>query len=405
MTETSSLALDVVKFLVEPAARQDPYRLYRRLLSEDPVHRTPFETWIVSRYADASDLLEDHRFRVGIPPWGLNDSEKINAHLAGMMSMKDGAEHERIKILLSRFFTHRTAVESRGRIEAAIDTIFDELVGVERMDIMRDLAPELPARVSCALLGIPRPDWPQFQNWTETLTNEISREGRPPEELKSAEAAVDGFGEYLKHLVQQRRANPREDDPLSALAVAHGNGQIAEQELISSYMMLFISGRLTATHMIGNTILTLLRHRDHFERLRASRGLIRSAIEECLRYESPVRLVARIASDAIKFAGRTIAAGDVMVVLLGAANRDPAQFKDPDRFDISRTNNCHIAFGRGIHACLGRALGTVEGEVVINRLLDRFKNIELLVKEAEIKWSDSIALRCLEALPIAFQPH
>jgi cytochrome P450 len=405
--ETPSLAVQAVKFLWEPASRIDPHELYRRLQVEDPIHRTPFDTWIVSRYAEVVGLLHDARFSVEIAQspqaWGISESQLINRYLVGMMSMRDGDDHKRLHSLVSRYFTVRRSVEFIPIVESIVDEMLNKVMDTGRMDIMLDLAVDLPVNVSCALFSIPKSDWPLILRWTELLTAEIRPETyRSGGESPADESAVRDFAAYLKDLALLRRARPIENDALSALAAADSE-TLDEGELISFYMMLLMSGRHTATHMIANAVLCLLLHPAQFARLRADRALIRGAVHECLRFESPVRLVARTATEDVRFNGTFIGQRDVVLLLIGAANRDPERFVNHDKFDVARKDNCHLAFGHGMHTCLGQAIGLIQGDIVIDRLL-RFAHVELLALERGIPWSDSLPFRSLKSLPIAFRP-
>ncbi len=281
---------------------------------------------------------------------------------------------------------------------ALVDELLDDF-GPGDVDVMDALAFPLPVTVIGEMLGVPAEDRPGLRPLVRAVTAVLEL-AVTPAALAEAAAADDRLEEYFAGLVAERRARPR-DDLLTKLIEAEDKGdQLSERELISTAILLFAAGFETTTHLIGNGLLALLRHPDQLARLRADRSLLRPAVEELLRFDSPVQIAIRTAYEDLSFGAHTIEAGSVVVALLGAANRDPARFRDPERFDVGRDESPPMSFGGGIHFCLGAALARLEGQIVLDRLLDRFGSMELV--GAEPTHRDSLTLRGLVDLRVRF---
>jgi cytochrome P450 len=394
----------------DPAFRKDPYPTYKRLLEEDPVHESPMGGLILSRYADCAAMLRDPRassdFRnvagwedqvraQGLEPAVVREESRSFLFL-------DPPDHTRLRGLVNKAFTPRVVESLRPRIEARVRELLDRVAPVGEMDVIEDLAYPLPVQIICEMLGVPPADHVRFRSWTKEAARSLDPEfAVSPEELERRQRVFEEFQAYFTELVAQRRADSR-DDLISALIAAEDEGnKLSERELISTCILLLIAGHETTVNLIGNGTLALLRHPDQLALLRDDPSLIKSAVEELLRYDPPVQLTGRVALEDMQFGGKTLRAGEQAVLLLGAANHDPAQFPEPERLDIRREDNRHLAFGMGIHFCLGAPLARVEGQIAIGELVRRFDALELAVEEPPYK--ENLTLRGLAALPIAFR--
>ena len=310
----------------------------------------------------------------------------------------DPPDHTRIRQLVGKAFTPRAVEAMRPHIQEIVDGLLDAAAGKGEMDVIADLALPLPVTVISEMLGVPVEDQARLQQWTDIAVRLID----PSDDvaiLAEAANALGGYNEYFGGLIGERRQQPRED-LLSALVQAEEEGdRLSEQELLAMMALLYVAGHETTVNLIGNGMLALFRHPGELDRLRRDPSLLPSAVEEMLRYDSPVQLTARTATADVELDGLRIAKGQEAGVLLGAANRDPAQFPDPDRFDVGRQDNRHVAFGGGIHHCLGAPLARAEAQIAIGSLLRRFPVLNLVDREPPRK--ETVNLRGLASLPVA----
>ncbi len=399
--EADALVLELV---ATPEGRADPYSRYAALRSTAPVHQSAIGFWVLSRYGDCQRVLRDGRvgkdFSGAARALGL--SEQQQAEQAAFrddhsnMLFADPPDHTRLRGLATRAFTPRTVEALRGRVVAIVDELIDGF-GAGEVDLMDALAFPLPVTVIGEMLGVPAEDRAQFRPLVRASTAVLEL-AVTPEALAAATAARATMEEYFGALVAERRAHPR-DDLLSQLIEAEDKGdQLSERELISTAILLFAAGFETTTHLIGNSVLALLRHPDELARLRGDGELLRPGVEELMRFDSPVQITARTANEAIDVAGHDIEAGATMLLLIGAANRDPERFSDPDRLDLGRAEGAPLSLGSGIHYCLGAALARLEGQVVLDRLLERFGRWELAGDQPGHR--DSLTLRGLVDLRV-----
>jgi cytochrome P450 len=316
------------------------------------------------------------------------------------MIQSDPPGHTRLRMLLNKVFTPAEVDRLRSRIEVLVGELLDRVQPDGRMDAINDFAYPLPVTVLCEILGVPVDRRDQIGTWTANVNRTVSGTCPLNECADQAQSSVLEMRAYFAELVEQRREQPR-DDLLSLLVAAEEAGdKLSMDELQTTVVMLISAGHETTTSLIGNGLLTLLQHPDQLRQLRENPDLMSAAIDEILRYESPLqRQTRRVAEDA-EFGGRQIRKGQMVSVLLGAANRDPSVFSDPDRFDIRREDNKHIAFGFGIHSCLGRFLSRLEGTIAFDAILRRFPKLQL--ETEEIKWQHHVAVRCVESLPVSF---
>ena len=408
MTAASAVEADsiILELVATPEGRADPYPRYATLRTVAPVHHSPLGFWALSRYDDCQHLLRHpgvgKDFSGAASALGLTEEQRaaqdrFRADRSNMLTT-DPPDHTRLRGLVTRAFTPRTVATLRPRVVALVDQLLDAF-GAGDVEVMDALAFPLPVTVIGEMLGVPAEDRPGLRPLVRAVSAVLEL-AITPEALAQASAADTQLEEYFAALVAERRARPR-DDLLTRLIEAEDKGdQLSERELISTAILLFAAGFETTTHLIGNGLLALLRSPDQLARLRSDRSLVPSAVEELLRYDSPVQLAVRTAYEDLSISGYRIEPGGVVLALLGAANHDPARFRSPDRLDVGRDEGAPMSFGGGIHFCLGTALARMEAQVVLDRLLDRFTTWELVGPEPAHR--DSLTLRGLLDLPVRF---
>lgn len=394
----------------DPGFRVDPYPVYRRLLAEDPVHQTPFGMVVLTRYRDCAAILRDPRSSSDASNSNMyqafmagRDPEEVFGAMAGMRPFlfMDPPDHTRLRSLVQKAFTPKTVENLRPRIKELVDDLMAPALERGSMEVVEDLAYPLPVRVITEMLGVPLEDHETFKGWSKELAGALDPDFATPDDvLERRESAASAFVAYFQALIAERRKAPR-DDLLSALIAAEDEGsKLSEKELLSTLILLLVAGHETTVNLIANGALALARHPDQLRRLRDDPTLVRTAVEEVLRYDPPVQFTARVAMDDIDIDGSTIGKGDQAIVLVAAANRDPAQFPDPDTFDVGRQENRHLSFGLGAHFCLGAPLARVEGQVALEALATRVDDLVVAVEEPEYK--TNIVLRGLASLPVTF---
>jgi len=359
--------------------------------------------WVLTRYDDVVAALRDPRlakeaiaafvaarFGAPVPIMGLS------------MLDRDPPDHTRLRSLVSKAFTPRVVEGLRPRIQQIVDGLLRRALEKGSMDLIEEFAYPIPVNVICEMLGVPVEDHERFKGWSLDIARGLDSIllPRDSEVPKRSVASRTALAEYFRELIAKRRASPR-SDLLSALIAAEEAGdKLSENELLATCILLLIAGHETTVNLIGNGTLALLRHPDQLRRLRENPALIGTAVEELLRFDGPVQRTARIPSEDVVIDGHTIAKGEMVMPFIGAADRDPAQFPDPDRLDIGRTDNRHIAFGWGIHFCLGAPLARVEGQLAINTLVQRLPSLALATDAPEFR--ESLTLRGLKSLPVTF---
>jgi cytochrome P450 len=388
-----------------PEFHANPYPFYEQLRERDPVHESPLGFRVLTRYDDVVLALRDPRFgRDGFEPliaaqYGREGEE---GRLPRSMLWRDPPDHTRLRTLVSKAFTPRVIEEMRLHIQAIVDGLLDQVQDRNGMDMIADLAYPLPVTVICEMLGVPLDDHSAIRGWSSDIARSLDSIGllADPDVTARGASARRALGEYFRRLLPERRQRPRAD-LLSLLIAAEEQGdRLNEGELLAMCLLLFIAGHETTVNLIGNGVLALLRHPDELKKLRDQPALIPLAIEELLRYDSPVQWTARITNTDVEVRGCQIPNGSMVVAAIGAANRDPSQFRDPDRLDIARERNRHVAFGFGIHFCLGAPLARVEGQIALGAILRRMPDLAL--QTATPEWRESSALRGLKTLPVTF---
>lgn len=390
----------------DPAFIANPYPFYHQLRAAMPVWTDPTGRAFLSRYEDTSLLMRDRRLgknfkdpetlirRFG--PTALQEPAVVE--LSHMMLMQDPPDHTRLRGLVVKVFTARKMEEMRPGIQAITDRLLDKVERNGEMDAIRDLAFPLPMLVICELLGIPEEDRFHFVNGTASGAALLNPVTPTREELDRANEGTRASGAYFERLFELRRKEPR-DDLLSLLVQAEEAGdRLTTEELRANVALLFGAGHETTVNLIGNGLWSMHRNPSQWAAIRDDPSLILNAIEEILRYESPVQVVSRVVAEPMEFSGVEISPGTPVLALLGAANRDPEVFPDPDRMDVTRERLKPLSFGGGIHFCIGAQLARIEAEVVFSTLLRRMPDIVLPERDTP-KWRESFTLRGLTTLP------
>ena len=384
--------------------RANPYPHYRPLLAGAP--RTidmGFKFALAARYADVRAILMDHATFSSVPPPGILFDEQAKAFGdAPTMLSSDPPTQTRLRRLVSRDFTPRRIRDLEPRIREIAKNLIDAAERKGEFDVMADLANPLPVMVIGDLLGVPPEEYRQLKHWSDKIVEaDNTIPGMPmPDEIKTAFTELKA---YFAAEIVRRRKNPG-TDLVSALVAAHDEAEaLSADELLQFVMLLLAAGNETTTNLIGNGMLALGRNPDSMAALRSKPELMRGAIEEMLRYDGPVQATFRTATKDTVIGGTPITAGMGAFVILAAANRDPAQFKDPEKFDIARESNDHVAFGDGIHFCIGAPLARMEGSIAIGAALERFPNLRLKNPDAALTYKGSYFLRGLSRLDMALK--
>ncbi|MFF4317813.1 cytochrome P450 [Streptomyces sp. NPDC001568] len=393
----------------DPAFLADPFPLYRHLREDGPVRRAVIagglEAWLVTRYEDGLAALSDSRLSSDVRDAAdtrllrqLPGTERES--MLSNMLRSDPPDHTRLRRLVSKAFTARRVAGMRPRIQEITDRLLDAVVPTGRADLVADFALPLPVTVISELLGVPVDDRHDFQHWTDRM---IMRGAGPPDPAVVNEAWLH-MRAYVTELIRDKRDRPA-DDLLSDLVAARDEEQrLTEDELVAMVFLLLAAGYITTVNLIGGGISTLLAHPDQFELLRSDPSLLPGAIEEFLRYDGPVSPgIARFAREDVEIAGVTVPRGATVLIGSALADRDPARFPDPERLDITRQDNAHLAFGHGIHYCLGAPLARLEGQIAIGTVLRRLPDLALAVPADEIPWRPG-GLRGPQSLPVTFTP-
>ncbi len=391
-----------------PELIADPHPIYRRLREEDPVHWSEsLGGWVLSRYKEVKWALADARFSADrITPFMNHLDSTTRARIAdlgrwiGMWSVfADPPQHTRLRSLMNKGFTAQALEKLRPRIQQIVDQLLDRVEPTGVMETIRDLGYPLPVTVIGEMIGVPERDLDRLKQWSDEIGLFVGSAFGVVGKWERAQEGMREMNAYFREIIRARQAEPR-DDILSALISARERGDfLSEDELISTCILLLFAGHETTTHLIANGLAALLEHPDQLEKLRAYPALIPSAVEELLRFCGPVVAVARIAKESMEIEGKKIGRGQRLFCLLSSADRDPAQFPDPDRLDVERKNNAHVAFGYGIHFCLGAPLARIETQITLDALLRRYKRLEL--QSPKFEWHGSLVLRGVKSFSIS----
>jgi cytochrome P450 len=380
---------------------QDPYSVHARLRAQQPVARVimpgGLPAWLVTGYAEARAALTDPRLHK-LPRGWRPEPHSMLAAIELHMLNSDPPDHERLRKLVNKAFTARRVEQLRPRITAIAAELLDDMSTRDEVDLLTSFAFPLPITVICELLGVPVADRDEFRAWSATIvSNTIS-----PDVFQAHATAMTSY--FRKMLAARRRAPA--DDLLSALVAARDDeDRLTEDELLSMAFLLLVAGHETTVNLIGSGMLALLLNPGELDRLRADPSLLGTAVEELLRYVNPVNNATfRFAGEPLEIGGQQISPDEVVLVSLSGANRDPSRYADPDRLDLSRDSAGHLAFGHGIHYCLGAPLARLEAEIAFGGLLERFGSMTLAVPADSLRWRPSTLIHGLEALPVRLVP-
>ncbi|QBD74932.1 cytochrome P450 [Ktedonosporobacter rubrisoli] len=392
-----------------PAFNQNPFPIWEQLRQNEPLYRMDLpdgsHAWMITHYDDILAISKDPRFirdakklvpeevRENMPP----SVAAVRRMLGQQMMNADPPEHTRLRQLVSKAFTPRMVEQLRGRIQQITDELLDRVEAHGQMDLIADFAFLLPVTVICEMLGVPVEDRDKFRVWSSFLV-------KPREEQSQMEflTILNGFIDYIKALLEEKRSYPDEKLLSRLIRVEEAGDKLSQDELISMAFLLLVAGYETTVNLIGNGSLALLLHPQQMRKLQKEPALIVNAVEELLRYSAPITLTQRWANEDVELHGKHIARGDAVYLALMAANHEPAHFPNPEELDLAREPNEHLAFGKGLHFCLGAPLARLEGQIALQTLLRRFPNLHLTVKPEELKWRASLGFRGLQALPVAF---
>ncbi|MGX5560777.1 cytochrome P450 family protein [Bacillus thuringiensis] len=389
--------------------KEDAYEIYKESRKKQPilfVNQVEIgKEWLITRYEDALPLLKDNRLK---KDWTNVFSQDIknmylsvdnSDHLTTHMLNSDPPNHSRLRSLVQKAFTPKMIAQLDGRIERIADDLISDIERKGTLNLVDDYSFPLPIIVISEMLGIPKEDQAKFRIWSHA----VIASPETPEEIKETEKQLSEFITYLQYLVDIKRKEPKED-LVSALILAESEGhKLSARELYSMIMLLIVAGHETTVNLITNTVLALLENPNQLQLLKDNPKLIDAAIEEGLRYYSPVEVTtARWAAEPFQIHDRTIEKGDMVVIALASANRDETVFENPEVFDITRENNRHIAFGHGSHFCLGAPLARLEAKIAITNLFNRMPELKIKGNREEIKWQGNYLMRSLEELPLTF---
>src|SRR5271170_216061 len=394
--------------VLNPEMLANPHVIYRALREYEPVHWDPYmHAWVVTSYPEVVTVLTTcSADRTPSPEYldrlGLSFMKPFSEMMLKQMMFMDGSVHSRLRSICSAAFTPRRVEGMRAVIESIANELIDTFVASGRMNMITDFANPLPAIVTAKLLGVPVEDHQQLHAWVLDLAEVLGNYQHHPDRVAEIVQSLDAFKNYVAGRMEEERRHPT-DGLIYSLMMAEVDGQrLTDEEVIANTIITLIGGHETTTNLIASGYLTLLRNPESFEQLRSNPEIVRSAVEELLRFESPVQHTARIAPADMQLGGKTIQKGSRVVASLAAANRDPNQFLSPDRLDLLRSDNRHLAFGWAAHFCFGAPLARMEGQIAFNTLLRRLSNPKLLTEK--LTWRSNAGLRSLTSLEVSFDP-
>jgi pimeloyl-[acyl-carrier protein] synthase len=405
--EVNNESLSLLR-LLNPEVLADPYALYRALREYDPVHWDPYmHAWIVTSYQEVITVLMGYSADRTPPPayldrLGLSLMKPFAEVMLQQMLFMDGAMHARLRSICSAAFTPGRVRALRTVIESIADELIDKVIPAGRLDMIVDFASPFPAIVTAMLLGVPMEDHQRLHAWVIDLAEVLGNFQHHPDRVAEIVQSLESLKSYVAARMEEQRRNPTSSLIYSLMTAEVDGHRLSDEEVIANTIITLIGGLETTTNLIANGFLTLLRDPESLQDLRSHPEMIDSAVEELLRYESPVQHTARIAPADMQLAGKTIQKGSRVVAVLAAANRDPNRFPDPDRLDLLRPNNRHLAFGWAAHFCFGAPLARMEGQIAFNALLRRLSRPVL--RDKKLDWRDNAGLRGLTKLNISFDP-
>jgi hypothetical protein len=395
--------------LLDPEVLANPYPLYARLRAEDPVHWDPFlHAWVVTRYDDVITVL--HRFSADRTPspayfeaLGAPEVSPIAKVMVKQMLFMDAPAHTRLRKLAGAPFTPARVRVLRDHIQDIATKLIDDVIArnTGKIDMLADFAEPLPAIVTAEMLGVPAEDHLKLKNWSVTFAEMLGNFQHNPDRLGGVLKAVEGLTAYFHDAIHQQRKTPRDGLLYSFMTAEVDGDRLSDDEIVANCIVTMVGGLETTTNLIANGMLSLLRNPEELGRLRANPDLMLSAVEELLRYESPSQHTARLAPDDCELGGKKIRKRQAVIAVMAAGNRDPARFADPDRLDLTRPDNRHLAFGWAAHFCFGAPLARLEGQIAFDTLLKRFP--EIAPTDEPLVWRENLGLRGLKSLPLNFK--
>jgi len=395
--------------------KSNPYPAYSRLRSNGPIHWADDffgGAWLLPRYTDVKTTLRDprlsaarsHTFVDQFSPEARSELAEFNRIFAMWLLFLDNPQHGRLRKLMNKGFTPAMILSMRPRIQKIVDSLLDRIIGADKFDFMRDFAYPLPALVIAEMLGVDAVDQSDFIAWSDNVAAFFSNSQATWEHAQRAQHSLVAMTEYFRVVLLERRRNLGDDLIGLLIRIEEEGDVLTTEELVAQCSLLLFAGHETTRYLLGNGLLLLLQHPDQLERLKNDPTLMKNAVQEFLRYDSPVQFIIRIATGDFTMLGQQIKAGQKVVPLNGSANHDPRKFLGPDTLDITRKTSGHLAFGYGVHACLGATLSSLEAEIAFNTILHRLPNLHLTKKTPD--WRSDVGFRGLKTLPLASRaPH
>ncbi len=400
------------QFNLKELATASPYRVLAQLREEDPVHwSSELKGWVLTRYADVKTALEDEttysasRMQPFFDSLSEEKAEKVamlRRYIPLWLVFRGPPDHTRLRQALRAPLAQKAMLGLRENVSDLVDKLIDGFIAKGSANLMEDFALQLPGSVILDMLGAPRSDLQALTHDTNELQLFLGQAQGSRDRYARADAGARHMRDYFVNLVASKRTNPGAD--LTTMLVEYArNGTMSEDELIAYCILLFFGGQETTANLIGNGLISLIKHPAELQKLRDRPELARSATNECLRYNGPIGAVVRVVSRDIELGGKTIRAGERVFAMVSAANRDPDQFVDPDRFDIERVGNRHVTYGQGRHFCLGAPLANLEAEIALSKLVTRLDGLAL--GSEELDWRDGLNMRGVTSLPLLFTPQ
>lgn len=400
-----------VPFNLGELATGSPYAVLARLREEEPVHWSlDLKAWVVTRYPDVKTVLENEEiysasrmrpFFDSLDPVRAERVKTLRQYLPLWIVFQAAPDHTRLRRVMRAPLAQKAMNGLRDNVAGIVDSLIDEFIAHGSVELMDQFSLRLPGYVILDMLGAPRGDLVELTYLTNELQLFLGQAQGVPERYARAERAANKMGEYFERLVALKRERPG-PDLTTMLIEASNQGELNQDELIAYCMLIFFGGQETTANLISNGLIALMRNRDQLDKLRAYPALARSAVAECLRYDGPIGAVVRVVTRNVELGGKSLRQGERVFAMVNAANRDPAQFADPDRFDIERTGNRHLTFGQGAHFCLGAPLAALEAEIALSKLVTRLDQVESAV--GELAWRDGLNMRGPVSLPLTFAP-
>jgi cytochrome P450 len=401
-TEREAVPTGIRLTALDPAFQEDPYPILAKLREMEPVHRDEtLNRWVLTRHEDVEELLFDRSLSVDPRNAKPGSFESMfgfaEAERQPSMLFADPPYHTRLRGLVSKAFTARAVEQMRPRIQEIVDELLSAIDAGGEVDLMKEFAEPLPTIVIAEMLGVDPADRADFKRWSDLGVMNFNPM-LTPEERALANEATEAMDGYLRRVIEERRAEPRADLVTSLIAAEEGGDKLTDDEIVTMCSLLLAAGNLTTTDLIGNGVWTLLRNRGELKKLQDDPSLIKNAVEEMLRFESPVLMSGRTPLEDRTIAGAEVGAGESVTPILAAANRDPSVYPEPDEFDITRERTDHHSFGGGVHYCLGAPLARAEAQIAVGTLVRRFQ--EMRLGESPVEWRRVPGFRGLKRLPV-----